>query len=180
VPRPLVLSMAVAQPDPPVEVYGHLWYRVSVRYRIPVGVRLFFATALLAVAFAPVAQSERQTTTPSVYVVIHVTLTDSKVVVSPKEAPRGASARFIMRNVGTKPITFNVGKQTPGLGDLFGFRSVIKPRTQKILLLYLSDRGAIPYYTGDSFASAKPTAKGTLLVGTACALCAPPGPPPPP
>ena len=161
-------------------MHEHLWYRVSVRYGIFFGLRLCLATVLLGVAFAPVAQSETQTTTPSVYVVIHVTLSDSKVVVSPKTAPRGASARFIMRNIGSKPITFNVGKRTPGLGDLFGFRSVIKPRTQKILLLYLSDRGAIPYYTGDSFASAKPTAKGTLLVGTACALCAPPGPPPPP
>jgi len=78
---------------------------------------------LVGVAFAPVAQSESKTTTPTVYVVIHVTLTDSKVVVSPKPRPGarrlGSSCAISARN--RSPSTF--GKHTPGLGDLFGFRS---------------------------------------------------------
>jgi len=157
------------------EISSELWYPEEVTPR------LWAAVVVVAVAtLAPSAQSALQTTTPTVYVAIHVTLTGSKVVVEPRSAPRGVSARFILHNIGTKAVIFSVGNQTRGLGALFGFRTVVKPRTQKTLLLYLAARGTIRYYSGSSFADATAGEKGVLVVGATCALCAPPGPPVPP
>ncbi len=141
---------------------------------------LFLATALLGAAFAPLALSGRQTTNPSIYVTIRVTLTSSAVVVTPKDPPRGSMGRFVMRNLGTKPVTFSLGSDTPGLGFKFGFKSVVKPGTEKIRIVYLSTRGKIPYHIGASFSGAKARAKGLLEVGAGCSACAPPGPPLPP
>lgn len=156
-----------------------VWYIGQVRLR-PLVLVAFASTALMTALFVPGADSMRATTNPSVYVVIHVTLTSSKVVLYPKSEPRGASARFIIHNTASKPVTFSVGAKTPGLGDLFGFRRVFKPGKQATLLLYLSDRGTIPYYVGESYAQAKPSERGKLLVGATCSICAPPGPPLPP
>ena len=128
-------------------------------------------TVLSVVAFVPTGQSQRQTTAPNIYVSIRVTLTDTKVVVSPRTAPRGTDARFLVHNIGTKPVTFTIGTSAHGVGVQTGFRRVLKPGTQKILLLYLNYRGAIPYYSGDSLAHAKAGTKGWFVVGAQCALC---------
>src|SRR5579862_9285810 len=53
-----------------------------------------FAAGAAALVAAVAASGAVATTSPAVYVNIHVTLTDSKVIVSPKTAPRGANARF--------------------------------------------------------------------------------------
>ncbi len=151
-----------------------VWYGVLVR------VGLCLATMFLGAAFVPLASSSRQTTNPSIYVTIHVTLTRSTVVVTPKDPPRGSMGRFVMRNLGSKPVTFSVGSDTPGLGLKFGFTSVVKPGTETIRIVYLSIRGKIPYHIGTSFAGAKAKAKGLLEVGAGCSACAPPGPPLPP
>ena len=76
----------------------------------------------------PSRRPEGVTTSPDVYISIHVTLTDSKVIVSPKTAPRGADARFIVRNVGTKVHNFTVRT-----GSLTGFSRVFKPGEHAIL-----------------------------------------------
>ncbi len=85
-----------------------------------------------------------------------------------------------MRNAGTKTVTFSVGSNTAGLGDVFGFKSVLKPGQHITRLLYLSTRGLIPYYVGESYMHATSAEKGKLLVGATCSVCAPPGPPIPP
>jgi hypothetical protein len=126
------------------------------------------------------ASGSARTTNPSVFVAIHVTITDSKVVVSPRSEPRGSTARFIMKNTGSKPVTFNVGKQSPGLGIRFGFKTTLRPGVHRILLLYLAARGFVPYYVGGSYGGAKASQRGQLIVGATCSVCAPPGPPLPP
>ncbi len=120
------------------------------------------------VAIAFTASAAEATTTPTVYVTVEVTLSASKVTLSPTSVPRGASARFVMRNVGAKPILFSVGAQTRGLGVRFGFRTVVKPSKPQILLLYLATRGLVPYYVGKSYACARLSGtRGELLVGAA-------------
>jgi hypothetical protein len=126
------------------------------------------------------ASGTATTTNPSVYVPIHVTITDSKVKLYPRSEPRGSIARFIVRNAGSKSVMFSVGKQSAGLGDLFGFRTTLRPGAQKTLLLYLARRGLVPYYLGDSYQQAKVAERGQLVVGATCSVCAPPGPPRPP
>jgi hypothetical protein len=129
--------------------------------------------ALAGVVLAPSAAARPQTTAPNVFVNIHVTLTDSKVIMSPKTAPRGADARFIVRNKGTKPHTFTLGANKLGADLQSGFTRTVNPNQQKILLLYLNARGALPYYGGDTIKKASPAMKGVFLVGAQCAECVP-------
>lgn len=138
------------------------------------------AALVLIAAAAPAAQSRSQTTTPTLYIPIHVTLNGARVTLAPRNVPRGAAARFIMVNLGATPVTFTVGARTPGLTTPFGFTTVVDPHHQEIKILYLATRGIVPYYEGHSLSKAAGAAKGTLLVGATCALCAPPGPPIPP
>jgi hypothetical protein len=138
---------------------------------------IYAAGSLVGISSASGAAS---TTNPSVFVAIHVTITDSKVAIFPKSEPRGSTARFILKNTGSKSVTFSVGKKSPGLGLLFGFRTVLRPGVHKTLLLYLSSRGLVPYYVGRSYGKAKASQRGQLIVGATCSVCAPPGPPLPP
>jgi hypothetical protein len=133
---------------------------------------------LFSTGIAPGADAQRQTTNPSVYVSIHVTLTNSAVVLRPKVEPRGSTARFIVHNAAKRPIAFSVGSQTPGLVNRFGFTHVFKPGEHRILLVYLAVRGLLPYYVGRSYSGARGAQRGELLIGATCALCARPGPPP--
>ena len=133
--------------------------------------RLIGLGAVLGVLLVPTASARPQTTAPNIFVNIHVTLTDTKVILSPKTAPRGSDARFIVKNTGTKPHSFTLGanQATPTLQS--GFTRVVSPKKQEILLLYLNARGALSYYGGSSPSKASPAMKGIFTVGAQCALC---------
>jgi hypothetical protein len=105
------------------------------------------------------------TTAPSIIVQVHVTITDSKITVTPKRAPRGSDAQFIVRNVGTKLHTFTLGTAKRSTGKQTGFSRVMAPHTQKILLLYLDYRGALPYFSNTPADKAKSGMHGTFTVG---------------
>jgi hypothetical protein len=126
---------------------------------------------VLAAVLVPSAVARPQTTAPNVFVNIHVTLTDTKVILSPKTAPRGSDARFIVKNTGTKPHTFTLGSNRLGASSQSGFSRTVAPKQSKILLLYLNARGVLPYYGGASASKALPGMKGSFLVGPQCALC---------
>ena len=89
-----------------------------------------------------------RTTAPDLYVTVNVTMTDTKFVLSAHSAPRGADARFVVHNVGSKTNVFAVGKQGYGTGVQTGFSVSVKPGQKKILILFLDFRGKIPYYSG--------------------------------
>jgi hypothetical protein len=125
----------------------------------------------LALALVPIVQAARQTTAPNIFINVHVTLTDSKVIMRPKTAPRGSDARFIVRNNGKKPHTFTVGSTKHGAGVQTGFSRSFKPGEHSILIVYLDTRGTIPYYAGTSASKAKPAMRGLFLVGNQCSLC---------
>jgi hypothetical protein len=127
--------------------------------------------ALLAVLLAPSAGARPQTTAPNLFVTVHVTLTDTKVILSPKTAPRGSDARFIVKNVGTVPHSFTLGSNRLGSNIQSGFTRLVKPNQHEILLIFLNARGALPYYGGATPTKALPGMKGTFLVGPQCELC---------
>jgi hypothetical protein len=129
--------------------------------------------ALIGVVVAPSAGARPQTTAPNVFVNIHVTLTDTKVIMSPKTAPRGSDARFIVSNVGTKPHSFTLGSSKLGADLQSGFTRTVTPKHHEILLLYLNTRGALAYYGGTTASKALPAMKGVFLVGPQCAQCVP-------
>jgi len=135
------------------------------------GLRAIATGVMLGAIVVPSALARPQTTAPNVFVNIHVTLTDSKVILFPKTAPRGSDARFIVTNKGTKPHTFTLGSSKLGAGLQSGFTRVVKPKQHQILLLYLNARGALPYYGGATAKKALPSMKGIFLVGPQCAEC---------
>jgi hypothetical protein len=116
-----------------------------------VKLRLLTLAAVLAVALVPAAQGARQssvrpqTTAPPPVVDIKVTITDTRIGLSPKGAHRGDYARFILLNVGNKAHTFTLGSTKRGTGVQTGFSKSLKPKEQKILLLFLDYRGQISY-----------------------------------
>jgi hypothetical protein len=133
--------------------------------------RLIALGVVLGAMLVPSASAQSQTTAPNVFVNIHVTLTDTKVILSPKTAPRGSDARFIVRNTGTKPHTFTLGSNVLNADLQSGFTRTVKPKHQQILLLYLNARGALPYYGGATAKKSSAPMKGIFLVGPQCAEC---------
>ncbi len=135
--------------------------------------RVIAMGCVVAAVLVPTAFAQHQTTAPNVFVNIHVTLTDTKVILSPKSAPRGSDARFIVRNTGTKTHSFTLGANRLGAAAQSGFTRVVKPKQKLILLIYLNARGVLPYYGGAKASAALPGMKGTFFVGPQCALCVP-------
>jgi hypothetical protein len=116
-----------------------------------VKLRFLPLAAVAAVALVPAAQGAQQrsespqTTAPPPVVDIKITITDTRISVSPKGARRGDYARFILLNIGKRPHAFTLGGTKPGTGVQTGFSKLLKPKEQKILLLFLDYRGRIAY-----------------------------------
>ena len=127
--------------------------------------------AALALGVAQVALARTQTTAPNIYVNVTVILSDTKVTVSPTSAPRGSDARFLVRNIGTKPHLFTIGSQRHGTGVQTGFTRLMKPGGHGVFLVYLDYRSLMKYYSDVGDTSRKPTFKGTFAVGLQCSLC---------
>jgi hypothetical protein len=128
---------------------------------------LFAAVGLLSAVIASSAAARPQTTAPNIFVKIHVTLTDSKIILSPKRAPRGTDAQFIVRNIGKKPHAFTFGTTKRGLGFQTGFSRLVKPGQQQLLLLYLNYRGVLPYYSNTPTDRNNPAMHGKFTIGQA-------------
>ena len=143
----------------------------SIRYTSRVRGRLFALALLAGLVLASAGSAQVRTTAPNVYVNVNVTLTDSRVIVSPRSAPRGADARIVVRNIGKSARPFAFGYNSLGSGVHTGFNRVFQPGRRSVLFLFLDSRGVISYYSGPSFARASSAAKGTFIVGTECALC---------
>lgn len=131
-----------------------------------------FAVALLsALAAVPAAQgsvrtqSGPQTTAPTVFVNVLVTITDKRITLSRHRANRGDEARFIIRNIGAKTHTFSLGSLEHGQGMQTGFSPTLKPKTQRTLLLFLDYRGTVPYKSALPHDRALPGMKGTFTIG---------------
>ncbi len=144
----------------------------SVRYDGAVrGLLLPIAAGLTVLVFASSVSARVGTTAPSVYVNVNITLTDSKVIVSPKSAPRGADARIIVHNLSKKSRFLAFDYHAVGSGVHGGFERVFKPGAKVVLFLFLDSRGVIPYYSGSTFDRTSAALRGTFIVGAECALC---------
>lgn len=124
--------------------------------------------ALASLTLVPAAWTGPQTTAttaPSAFFNIHVKLTSTRIVLGKHSAPRGTYARFIIRNVDTRPHNFTLGKVRRGIGAQSGFSRTLKPHQRKILILFLDYRGPLPYSGGLPADRAKPGMKGVFTVG---------------
>ena len=105
-----------------------------------------------------------QTTAPTAVVDITVTITDTRISISPKRAARGNYARFVLLNVGTKPHTFAFGTAKRGTGVQTGFTRPLKPKEQKTFLLFLDYRGQVAYYGSLAADRSKPGMRGVFTI----------------
>ena len=127
---------------------------------------------LFALVAAPAAQPEARTTAPDVYVTSYITLSKSKVSVSPDTAPDGSDLRLVVTNIDTKPQRFSFDYSLLATGRHTGFDLVFKPHQRRTFLLELEVEGRLPYFSGPSFDGASGLQRGLFLVGPECAQCA--------
>ncbi len=131
--------------------------------------RIFALSAVSTLALAGAAgraqsSASPQTTAPPPLVDVKVTITDAAIRMTPKRAFRGDYARFVIVNVGKRAHTFTFGGKKRGAGVQTGFSQPLKPRQQKILLLFLDYRGGVPYYGSLAADRVKPGMKGVFTI----------------
>jgi hypothetical protein len=129
--------------------------------------RLFALAAIGAAALVQggTGSARPQTTAPPPVVDIKVTITDRAITMRPKKAFRGDYARFILVNLGSKPHTFSFGAKKRGTGVQTGFVKPLKPKEQKILLLFLDYRGPVAYSSILAADRAKAAMRGVFTIG---------------
>lgn len=128
--------------------------------------RLAVLATVSAAALVPAAQTAArpQTTAPPPVVEIRVTISDSGIRFAPAHAVRGAYARFILVNVGARPHTLALGARKKAAGVQTGFTKLLKPKEQKVLLLFLDFRGRVPYLAPLPHDRGKPGMKGVFTI----------------
>jgi hypothetical protein len=116
-------------------------------------VSALIAVGVASLIVAAAGLAGLQTTAPPPTVNVKVTITDSRVGVSPKSGARGGLARFIIVNLGSKPYTFKLGAR--GAGQI-GFARLLRPKEQKVLLVFLDYRSKVAYsVVGESVPGAR-------------------------
>lgn len=130
-----------------------------------------FLVALFALLVAPAALSEARTTAPDVYVTTFITLSKSKVSVSPDTAPQGSYLRLVVTNIESTSQRFSFDYVPLASGKHTGFKVVFKPHQRRIFLLELDNEGRLAYFSGSSFDSAGGSQRGEFVVGPQCAEC---------
>jgi hypothetical protein len=135
--------------------------------------RIALLAALSSVALVPAAHGAVRgtssgrplTTVPDVFLTIHVTITDARIKLDRRSARRGDEVRFVIRNAGTKPHTFVLGnKVTRGAGAQTGFTSSLKPKQEKLVLLFMDYRGPLPYRSTLAHDLGKPGMRGVFTI----------------
>ena len=131
--------------------------------------RILGLTAVLALA-AQTAAGARvpitpRTTAPDVYITINVKMTNTRFILSQDTGPRGADARFVLKNVSNRPHTFALGNGKFKSGAQTGFSAKVAPGKQKILILFLDIRGSVQYYPGLPADRKNAGMKGTFRIG---------------
>jgi hypothetical protein len=96
-----------------------------------------------ALVFAGAGQARQQTTVPDRLVSIHVTITDSRIVLDRHSAPRGVEGRFVIKNIGTKTHNFTLAAAGPGSTPVLS--RTLGPRRQAVVSLFLDYRGQAEY-----------------------------------
>lgn len=105
------------------------------------------------------------TTVPDVFLPVHVTVTDSRISLDRKSGHRGDEVRFTIRNAGTKTHNFTLGTTTKrGIGAQVGFSTTLKPKQEKVYLLFLDYRGDLPYRSIVKADLKKPGMRGVFKI----------------
>jgi hypothetical protein len=110
--------------------------------------RVVVLALLPALSLVASADARPLTTAPQYVLAVHVTITDTRIVVDHHSAPRGVEARFVIKNTGAKAHNFTLRGRTSPTGVRQAFSRTLKPRQRAIESIFLDVRGRIPYFDG--------------------------------
>lgn len=122
---------------------------------------LFAIVTTLSVTGA--AQGHPLTTRPGLELDVRVTITDTRIVLDRRTAPRGVEARFQIRNVGAKTHNFTLNGPKLSGDRRQGFSRTLKPGQQKAVRLFLDVRARQTYFSGLSADRSKPGMRGVFV-----------------
>ena len=129
------------------------------------GLAALSASLFVPGAFASsIGGARPNTTVPQVFVPIQVTITDSRISLNRRSANRGDAVRFTIRNSGTRVHAFTLGNTQRSIGTQVGFSATLKPNQEKLYLLFLDYRGALPYRSTIKADLKKPRMRGTFKI----------------
>jgi hypothetical protein len=125
---------------------------------------LTVVAALTALSLATGAQARPLTTTPSLILDVHITITNTRIVLDRHSAPRGVQARFIIKNTGTKAHNFTLNGRTTLAGVRQHFSRTLKPQQRVTVRLFLDQRARVPYFDSLPADRSKPGMKGFFVI----------------
>ena len=108
------------------------------------------AASLASLGIATAAWAHSDTTNPSGYVTVRVTLTDKGMTMRPERAPRGSTAIFLLKNESKSSQVFALGDASLTHRRGTGFAVKLGKDERKRVLLYLTYRGPLPTTIGDT------------------------------
>jgi hypothetical protein len=125
---------------------------------------LILVAMLPAFSLVATARAGPLTTAPTLVLNVHVTITNTRIVLDRHSAPRGVEARFIVENVTAEAhnITLSATKATGSAQR--GFSRTLKPHQRAIVLLFLDYRTRLPYFSGLPADRGKPGMRGLFTV----------------
>ena len=98
--------------------------------------KLLLGLATVVTLTAVVVPASTATTEPAIQITIKVTLTDSAITMSRLTARRGWGGHFVIRNVGKKPHSVDIGGLRTG---------TIKPGGKAVIKASFETRGKYPF-----------------------------------
>jgi hypothetical protein len=107
---------------------------------------------LPALSLVAGAHARPLTTTPSATLDVHVTITNTRIVLDPHSAARGVQARFVIKNSATPT------------GVRQAFSRTLKPQQRVIVPIFLDRRARIPYFDSLPADRSKPGMKGFFVI----------------
>jgi hypothetical protein len=119
---------------------------------------------LPAVSLVAGAHARPLTTTPTLIVDVHVTITNTRIVLDRHSAPRGVQSRFVIKNMGTKTHNFTLNGKTTSTGVRQAFSRTLKPQQRVIVPIFLDRRARIPYFDSLPADRSKPGMKGFFVI----------------
>ncbi len=127
--------------------------------------RRFVVLALLpALSLVASADARPLTTAPQYVLAVHVTITDTRIVLDHHSAPRGVEARFVIKNAGAKAHNFTLSGRTSPTGVRQAFSRTLKPRQRAIVPIFLDVRARIPYFDGLPADRGKAGMRGVFVI----------------
>lgn len=126
--------------------------------------RVVLIAVLPALLLAGAAHARGLTTRPTLVMDVRVAISDERIAVDPRRAPRGVEARFVIKNHGTKRHNFTLNGKKGPTGIREAVSATLDPGQTKTVQLLLDFRARIPYFGGLQADRTKPGMRGIFVI----------------